>query len=76
MRVLVPTGVQKDWPKSGLASTTMTKPAVPVRDEFKHGMDMLRHLALVADKLSNDLEPVHAPIVSPFVPRNHSTGVL
>lgn len=52
------------------------EPAVPIKNEFKHGMDALRHLALVADKLTNDTEPLHAPLVPPYRPRDKAMGTL
>lgn len=42
--------------RRGIPSTT-GEPGSPLHDEFSHGADMYRYLAIVADQLTNDLSP-------------------
>ena len=49
---------------------TTGEPGNPVHDEFSHGADAFRYLAVVADRLTNEAEarPPRVPDYSPFVP--------
>ena len=37
------------------------EPGAPLHDEFSHGADAIRYLAVIADKLTNDIEPIPMP---------------
>ena len=43
------------------------EPGSPVHDEFSHGADCFRYLAVVADKLSNEDEYTNLPFVQPVI---------
>jgi phage terminase large subunit len=55
---------------------TTNEPAQPVHDEYSHANSALKGLALMIDKLSNDDEPLNAPLVAPFKVHDRATGVL
>lgn len=57
--------------------TRTGEPSAPVHDEYSHGADVLRYLALVADQLTNE-EPddYSRPLTQPFRPHDAMMGVL
>lgn len=57
--------------RRGVPMTT-GEPGAPVHDEFSHGADDFRYLAVVADMLTNDDEP--ETIVEAFVPHDPGMG--
>ena len=57
--------------------TNTGEPSNPVHDEYSHGADALRYLALVADQLTNEeFDDYTRPITKPFVSRDAMMGVL
>lgn len=56
--------------------TTTGEPGSPVHDEYSHGADAFRYLAVVADQLSNEDDQSYRPVTRPFVPSDRSMGPL
>jgi phage terminase large subunit len=52
------------------------EPADPVHDEYSHGCDAIRHLALVVDKLTNDDEGGFAPVIRAHEPFDLTMGAM
>lgn len=55
-------------------SQTTNEPGAPLHDEFSHGADVFRYLAVVADQLVNDAEA--PPRLRAFSPSDSGMGVL
>lgn len=54
---------------------TTEEPTEPVKDEYSHGADAFRHLALCVEKMSNEGER-RAPLLKPRRYRDRTTGML
>ena len=54
---------------------TTDEPAEPMRDQYCHGADAFRHLALSVDKMTNDTD-TRRPIMKPRHPRDRTMGML
>lgn len=52
------------------------EPGAPIHDEFSHGADAWRYMAVVADQLKNDADEKIVPRQRKFNPINRSAGML
>lgn len=52
--------------------TTTGEPAGPVHDEYSHGADAYRGLAMIVDQMRNDSDD--RPRIPPALPRSHGRG--
>ena len=51
------------------------EPGAPVHDEYSHGADVIRHLGLIVEKLTNDEEQYQAPVVPAWRPVDAGVGL-
>ena len=55
---------------------TTLEPALPIKNEFKHGADAIRYLSLVVDKCTNENEAPKGPPKMPAYQANALTGAM
>jgi len=56
--------------------TSTGEPATPVHDQYSHGCDATRYLALIAEKLTNDEELEQQPRIRAYRPIDPGMGAL